>query len=94
VHLDSRFPPHARGSFLVARFGNLLAVREVGQDLLQVRLVSGEDERPMRAEVKTLLAGLSRPIDVHVTAGGRIFVLEVFRKNSEMPGRVWELSAE
>ncbi len=94
VHLDSRFPPHARGSFLVVRFGNLLAVREVGQDLFQVRLVSGEDERPMRAEVKTLLAGLSRPIDVHVTAGGRIFVLEVFRKNSEMPGRVWELSAE
>ena len=88
VYLGSRFPPQARDSFLVVRFGNLLPVAPVGQDLLQVRL--GDDGR---ASVKPLISGLSRPVDIHRTASGRVFIVEVFRRHSELPGRIWELSA-
>ena len=89
VYLGATFPPHARDSFLVVRFGNLLSVPPVGQDLLQVRFV--EDRR---AEAKPLIAGLTRPADIHLTSVGRVFIVEVFRRQLELPGRIWEVSAE
>jgi hypothetical protein len=44
--------------------------------------------------VEPLITGLTRPADVHLTSGGRVFIVEVFRRQSELPGRIWELSAE
>ena len=89
VYLGATFPAHARDSFLVVRFGNLLPVPPVGQDLLHVRFVDDH-----HAEVEPLITGLTRPADVHITSGGRVFIVEVFRRQSELPGRIWELSAE
>jgi len=89
VYLGATFPAHARDSFLVVRFGNLLPVPPVGQDLLQVRFVDDG-----RAAVKPLITGLTRPADIHITSSGRVFIVEVFRQQLELPGRIWEVSAE
>lgn len=86
------------GSFVVPRFGNLLAKAEdSGFDLLSVRPRQRADGT-WEAEVHTVLAPLGRPIDVHGLPGGRVLVLEYTRPTNFkeglgwLPGRVLELA--
>jgi hypothetical protein len=94
--LDASFPPNYRGSFVVARFGNLLhRKRDVGFDVLTARLT----EQGQAIECRTLLAGVARPIDVHVSGAGKLYVCEYSRQITNtgyggmLPGRILELTA-
>lgn len=96
VFLGEDFPDPWRGSFLVARFGNLLAQpRDTGFDLLRVRL--SRDGARWVADTDTVLAPLARPLDLVTAPGGRVYLLEYSRHLSladpkpQMPGRVLEL---
>jgi glucose/arabinose dehydrogenase len=96
--LDSSFPAPFGGSFLVTRFGNLLAKpKDTGFDLLRVTVKLNTPEK-VEAEVHTVLEPLGRPIDV-VVLGKNIYIAEYARgirfrgQNSSMlPGRILELS--
>lgn len=99
VYLGSDFPEGYRGTFVLARFGNMEKLpRDVGFDVVQAKLnrdASGKYE----AHVRTLLAPLGRPFDVHLGPGGKIFILEYSRSiNNTMsyvlPGRVLELAVK
>jgi mono/diheme cytochrome c family protein len=95
--LGEDFPAPYRGGLLVTRFGNLLKKpKDSGFDLLLVHLhPSGEH---FQAEISTLLAPLSRPIDVTVGGGGTIYIAEYGRATSfeaaggMLPGRILELT--
>ena len=100
VFLGDDFPPGYRGTFLTTRFGNLIAQpKDVGFDLLQVRL-----EKNSRgiydAQVKILLAPLARPIDVHLSGRGKIYICEYTRvldnsgRIAMLPGRLLELAVK
>lgn len=92
------FPPPLRGSFLVPRFGNLLAKPEdSGFDLLSVRPRQRADGN-WEVETHTVLAPLGRPLDVHILPGGRLLILEYTRPTNFkdrlgwLPGRILELA--
>lgn len=98
VYLGKDFPQPDRGSFLVARFGNLLETpKDVGFDLLQVRV----EARPgggYAAKISTLLKPLARPIDVHLAGKRKVYLCEYsrstnFRGTLGFPGRILELAA-
>ena len=96
VWLNDQWPASFRNSFLVTRYGNLLAVeKDVGFDLLQVQLTKGGDG-VFTASMQTLLAPLGRPIDV-ITHRGFIYVAEYTRPTNFkggagwLPGRIIEL---
>jgi glucose/arabinose dehydrogenase/mono/diheme cytochrome c family protein len=100
VFLGEDFPVEHRGTFLVARFGNLLKKpTSTGFDLLQMRLRK-DSQGKYEATTTTLLAPLGRPIDVHLGAHGKIFICEYTRQtnyNAELgmlPGRILELSVK
>jgi glucose/arabinose dehydrogenase len=99
VHLSgNEWPESARGSFLVARFGNLLPLaKDVGFDVLQVTLTDG-GMRPLRAEVKPFLSGLSRPTDLQIVGKGKVYICEIWRQTrnggEQQPGRILELSSD
>ncbi len=100
VHLGNDFPGAFRDSLLVVRFGNLLQQKkDVGFDLLRVRTEPTADGG-LAAEVTTVLAPLGRPLDVHVSGKGRVFILEYTRsidnsRNSGwLPGRILELAVK
>lgn len=100
VYLGKEFPGNLRDSFLVARFGNFLKVpKDIGFDLLQMRLQKNAGG-VYEATTHALLPRLGRPIDVHLGAGGKIFIAEYTRlldNNSGlpmMPGRILELSVK
>ncbi len=89
VWLDEHWPAPWRNSFLVGRFGNLLAPpdgRDVGFDILSVRPI--DRDGVWEATTGTFLNPLARPIDLHV-AGGRIHVLEYTRPTDFRSGRGW-----
>jgi len=86
------------GSFLVPRFGNLLAKPEdCGFDLLRVKPRRRADGT-WEAEVHTVLAPLGRPLDSLVLPGGRVLILEYTRpvnfkdRVGWLPGRILELA--
>lgn len=100
VYLGKEFPESLRDSFLVARFGNLIrAPKDIGFDLLQMRLKKNT-AGVYEATTHALLPHLGRPIDVHLGAGGKIFIAEYTRlldNNSGLPmlpGRILELSVK
>ena len=100
AYLGDDFPPGYRGSFLLARFGNFISsVKEnSGYDVLQARLRKNAQGK-YEAEVHTFLAPLGRPIDVHVSGQGRIYVLEYSRATDKkgsyaLPGRILELTVK
>ena len=98
VWLGNSFPAAARGSVLVARYGNMASLdKDVGFDLLQARLEK-KDGR-WQAVFSTLLAPLARPIDLHLGAG-KVFIAEYTRTTDQksglpmLPGRILELSVQ
>ena len=76
VFLGDDFPPDYRGTFLVVRFGLLIPQpHDYGFDLLQVRLQKGASGI-YSATVKTMLAPLARPLDVHLSGRGKVYISE------------------
>ena len=66
--------------------------------MLQARLRKNAQGK-YEAEVHTFLAPLGRPIDVHVSGQGRIYVLEYSRATDKkgsyaLPGRILELTVK
>jgi glucose/arabinose dehydrogenase/mono/diheme cytochrome c family protein len=98
AYLGDDFPEGYRGTFLLARFGNFIrAARESsGFDLLHARLHRNAQGK-YEAEVHTFLAPLGRPLDVHVSGKGKVYILEYSRPTDSkgsyaLPGRILELS--
>jgi glucose/arabinose dehydrogenase len=97
VFLGNDFPEGYRGTFVLARFGNMEKLpRDAGFDVLQATL-RRDAAGKYQAHVRTLLSPLGRPIDVHLGGRGRIFVLEYSRATNNtmsyaLPGRVLELA--
>jgi glucose/arabinose dehydrogenase len=93
---DARFPSSSRGTFLIARFGNLIALeKDVGFDVVQMRLI-GESNGRLRAEVTPFLSPVARPTDIHLAANGKIYICEYQRQTrnggGDLPGRILEIS--
>ncbi|HUR57576.1 MAG TPA: c-type cytochrome [Opitutaceae bacterium] len=99
VCLGDDFPAVDRGSLVLARFGNMEKLpRDVGYDVVQARLTRDASGK-YQASVRTLLAPLGRPFDVHLGRGGKIFILEYSRGTTNamsyvLPGRVLELAVK
>ena len=99
AYLGDEFPEGYRGTFVLARFGNMEKLpRDVGFDVLQA-IPTRDAQGNYQVRVRTLLAPLGRPFDVHLGAGGKIFVLEYSRATTNamsyvLPGRVLELAAK
>jgi glucose/arabinose dehydrogenase len=100
VYLGDDFPAAFRGTFLIARFGNLIAApHDVGFDLLQGRVqrnAAGDYE----GDFTTVLSPLGRPLDVHLAGRGKVYILEYSRNLDNkgdipmLPGRVLELAVK
>ncbi|HEY3863703.1 MAG TPA: PQQ-dependent sugar dehydrogenase [Verrucomicrobiae bacterium] len=100
VYLGSDFPEGFRGTFLLARFGNFIrSVKEsCGYDLLQAKLRRNA-EGGCEAEIHTILAPLGRPLDVHLSGPGRVYICEYTRATNSfgsmsLPGRILELAVK
>jgi len=100
AYLGNDFPEGYRGTFLLARFGNFIrSVKEnCGFDVLQAKLRRNR-EGNYEAEVRTVLAPLGRPLDVHVSGKGKVYILEYSRPTNSaasfaLPGRIIELSVK
>jgi len=100
VHLGDEFPDGYRGTFLLVRFGNLIALpKDVGFDLLQAKLRPDGAGR-FEGAFTTALAPLARPLDVHLSGKGRIYLLEYTRTLDNkgnlpmLPGRILELAVK
>jgi glucose/arabinose dehydrogenase/mono/diheme cytochrome c family protein len=100
AYLGDDFPEGYRGTFLLARFGNFIrSVKEnSGFDILQARLRRNAEGK-YEAEVHTFLAPLGRPLDVHVSGHGKVYILEYSRPTDStgsyaLPGRILELSVK
>jgi glucose/arabinose dehydrogenase len=96
VFLDDTFPAAYRGTMLVARFGNLLALEhDVGFDVVQVRLLDEQNGR-QRAEVQPFLAPLGRATDIIQGGKGKLYICEFNRMTHnggcDWPGRILEVS--
>ncbi|WP_414662257.1 PQQ-dependent sugar dehydrogenase [Horticoccus sp. 23ND18S-11] len=97
VYLGDDFPPGYRGTYVLARFGNLIGTgRDRGFDVLQATLTR-DPQGQYQAAVKTLLAPLGRPIDVHLGGRGKLYICEFSRATSRamsyaLPGRILELA--
>lgn len=73
VYLDKTWPAPLADSFLVARFGNLLARKvDVGFDVLQVK----PDFAKRTVTVRKFLSPMSRPIDLVKLPGHKLVVAE------------------
>jgi glucose/arabinose dehydrogenase len=100
VYLGDDFPPPYRGGFFVTRFGNLLKrPKDVGFDLLHVNLdrnAKGE----LTARVTQVLFPIARPVDVHLSGKGRVYLCEYSRQITNggftemLPGRILELAVK
>ncbi len=98
--LGNNFPEGFRDTFLIARFGNFIrTVKESsGYDVLQATLKRNKEGK-YQAKIRTLLAPLGRPIDVHVSGNGKVYILEYSRPTDRkgsyaLPGRILELSVK
>jgi glucose/arabinose dehydrogenase/mono/diheme cytochrome c family protein len=100
VYLGNDFPESYRDTFLLARFGNFIrSVKDhVGFDILQARLrrnATGKYE----AEIHQILTPLGRPLDVHLSGKGKVYILEYSRPTNNaasyaLPGRILELAVK
>ncbi|MGZ4973188.1 MAG: PQQ-dependent sugar dehydrogenase [Limisphaerales bacterium] len=100
AYLGSDFPDGYRGSYVVVRWGNIYdQVEDVGFDMLKVDLQKNNDGKH-QAHIDTMLAPLSRPIDVHLSGRGKIYICEYSRTPynagfmQQMPGRILELAVK
>ena len=100
VFLGNDFPAEYRGTFLVARFGNLIkTTKDSGFDVLQMRLRKNAQGR-YESQTTSLLAPLGRPIDVHLAGQGKIYICEYTRQTDNkaevgmLPGRILEMSVK
>ncbi len=98
VFLGEDFPPEWRGSFILNRFGNFIRTPKdnVGFDILQVKLQK-DAQGVYQAHVYTVLKPLGRPIDVHHSGRGKLYICEYSRPTNNagsfaLPGRILELS--
>jgi hypothetical protein len=83
VWLEPDWPAPLGGTYLAARFGNLLERKsDVGFDLLQLQ----PDFAAGTTTVKRLLAPLGRPIDLLKLHGHRLIVAEYCRGNTLAAG--------
>lgn len=93
VYLGNDWPGGYRGTFLVARFGNIIQRSDVGFDVLQLRIT--DEKEPMKAEVKRFLYPVARPVDLHMS-GGKVYLVEYQRQVTNhgvgLPGRILEIS--
>ncbi len=98
--LGQEWPESVRNRFLVGRLGSFLAGpvdgEEHGFDVLSMQMERRADGR-WTARTHTFLAPLGRPIDVHIGAPGKLYVLEYTRPTKLkggagwLPGRILEL---
>jgi mono/diheme cytochrome c family protein len=103
VWLGAEWPAAVRNHFLVARLGSFLMgpgpEEEHGFDVLLMKLERRADGR-WTARTTTFLAPLGRPIDVHLAAPGKLYVLEYTRQTELrsrigwLPGRILELKVK
>ena len=99
VFLGDDFPAGYRGTYVFPRFGNLIkGERDSGFDVLRATLTR-DAAGNYEAHVHTLLAPLGRPIDVHLSGRGKIYILEYSRGTNnamsyQLPGRVLELAVK
>jgi glucose/arabinose dehydrogenase len=98
VFLRDDFPPPYRGTYLMGRFGNFVGPRNTGFDVLQVAL--HKKDGAYVANTYPLLAPLGRPIDVHLSGKGKVFICEYSRETENksyskvVPGRILELAVK
>lgn len=100
VWLGDEFPEGWRGTMLLVRFGNFLKTPKdnVGYDVLQARLrrnAAGIYE----ANITTTLAPLGRPMDLHLSGRGKVYICEYSRATNSaasysLPGRIIELAVK
>ena len=103
VWLGPEWPASVRNGFLVGRLGSFLfgpgENEEHGFDVLHMKMERRSDGG-WAARTTTFLAPLGRPIDVHIAAPGKLYVLEYTRPTSLkngagwLPGRILELTAK
>jgi len=98
AYLGDDFPEGFRGSFLLTRFGNFIrSIKDsVGFDVLQAKLKKNAEGK-YEAEVHTVFPALGRPIDVHVSGKGKVYICEYSRPTNNaasftLPGRIIELA--
>ncbi len=100
VFLGDDFPVGYRGNFLLTRFGNFIRTPKdnVGFDVIQAKVTRSTEGR-FEARVHTVLAPLGRPIDIHLSGRGKVYICEYSRPTTSsasyaLPGRVLELSVK
>ena len=100
VFLGDAFPDGYRGTFLLTRFGNFIRTPKdnVGFDVLRAKLARG-DGGGYEARVHTVLAPLGRPIDIHLSGRGKVYICEYSRPTTSaasyaLPGRILELAVK
>jgi mono/diheme cytochrome c family protein len=100
VFLGDDFPDGYRGTFLLTRFGNFLKTPKdnVGFDVLHAKLARNS-AGVYEARIHTLLASLGRPIDIHLSGRGKVYILEYSRPTTSsasyaLPGRILELAVK
>jgi hypothetical protein len=84
----------------LTRFGNFIrSIKDsVGFDVLQAKLKKNP-EGNYEAEVHTVFPALGRPIDVHVSGKGKVYICEYSRPTNNaasftLPGRIIELAVK
>ena len=100
VHLGNDFPEGYRNTFLLTRFGNFIrSVKEnSGFDVLQAKLRRNAEGK-YEAEVHKILTPLGRPLDIHVSGKGKVYICEYSRGTNSttsysLPGRIIELAVK
>ena len=100
VWLGKDFPDGWRDTALLVRFGNFYKTPRdnVGFDVPQARLRKNP-EGVYQAKLTTVLAPLGRPIDIHLSGPGKIYICEYSRGTNSatsysLPGRIIELAVK
>jgi hypothetical protein len=100
VYLDDDWPEQYRGGFFVARFGNLVPKdKDCGFDLLHMR-IGASGAGMLTARTRTVLAPIARPVDIHLSGKGKLYICEYSRQitnagfSGMLPGRVLELAVK
>jgi glucose/arabinose dehydrogenase len=100
VFLGDDFPEDWRGSFVLNRFGNFIRTPKdnVGFDILRVKLEKNE-AGVYQAHVYKVLSPLARPIDIHHSGKGKLYICEYTRPTNNqgsfaLPGRILELAVK
>ncbi len=100
VWLGDDFPVGWRGTMILTRFGNFIRTPRdnVGYDVLQARLHKNA-KGIYEAQINTVLAPLGRPIDIHQSGPGKLYIGEFSRGTNNAAsyspsGRIIELAVK